>query len=67
MKPWTYVGERSDIEITVDSLLRAANAVLDELHEECRFDEHGGPDWSDAAKDLSSAVWALQELLGRNK
>lgn len=67
MKPWTYVGERSDIELTVDFLLRAANAVLDELHCECRYDERGMPDWSDAAKDLSSAVWELQELLGRNK
>jgi len=67
MKPWTYVGERSDIELTVDFLLRAANAVLDEMYAECRFDERGMPDWSDAAKDLSSAVWELQELLGRNK
>lgn len=65
MKPW--IGEQSDIELTVDFLLRAANAVLDEMYAECRFDEQGMPNWSDAAKDLSSAVWELQELLGRNK
>lgn len=67
MKPWTYVGEREDLQIQVEFLLRAANAVLDEMHAECRFDEHGGPDWSDAAKDLDKAVWELQEILGLNK
>lgn len=53
-----------DIEITLRHLLRAANALLDELHEDCRFDEEGEPDWSDAAKDLSNAVWSMQDLLG---